>query len=90
MADITAVIMSYFIDNFECCASVSGSSEIPPVNSFGKGTSAHIRGWYVPQSRSIMHNANDSLPLRCCNVKLSVSVKFQPYVKKYIYKKIRK
>ena len=23
--------------------------------------SAHSRGWYVPQSRTIMHNANDSL-----------------------------
>ena len=51
-----------------------------PVNSFGKSSSAHSRGWYVPQSRDIMHNANDSL--RCCNVKLCVSMKFQPYVKK--------
>ena len=32
-------------------------------------------GWYVPQSRAIIHNANDSL--RCCNVKLCVSVKIQ-------------
>ena len=52
----------------------------PPVNSFGKSSSAHSRGWYVPQNRAIMHNANDSL--RCCNVKLCVSVKFQSYVKK--------
>ena len=54
----------------------------PPVNSFGKSSSAHSRGWYVPQSRAIMHNANDSL--LCCNVKLFVSVKFQSYVEKYI------
>ena len=33
----------------------------------------------------IMHNANDSL--WCCNVKLCVSVKFQPYVKKKRRKK---
>ena len=33
------------------------------------------RGWYVPHSRAIMHNANDSH--RCCNVKLCVSVKLQ-------------
>ena len=31
-----------------------------------------------PKSRATMHNANDS---RCCNVKLYVYVKFQPYVK---------
>ena len=52
----------------------------PPVNFFGKSSSAHRRGRYVPQSSAIMHNANDSL--QCCNVKLCVHVKLHPYVKK--------
>ena len=33
-----------------CCTSVSGlcgSPEIPPVNSFGKSSSAHSRDWYI-------------------------------------------
>ena len=49
-----------------------------PVNSFGKTSSTHSLGWYVPQSRAILHNSNDSL--RCCNVKFCVSVKFKPYM----------
>ena len=32
------------------CSALHGSSEIPPVNSFGKSSSAHSRGWCVPQS----------------------------------------
>ena len=59
-----------------------GSWEIPQVNSFGKSSSAHSRGWYVPQSRA------DSL--RCCNVKLCVSLKFQPYVNKFKRKSKKK
>ena len=41
----------------------------------GKSSSEHSRRWDVPQSMAIMHNANDSL--RCCNMKLCVSVEFQ-------------
>ena len=50
------------------------STEIRPVNSFGKSLSIHSRCWYVPESRTIMNNTNDSM--RFCNVKLCVSVKF--------------
>ena len=52
----------------------------PPSHGELLSSSAHSWGWYVPQSTAIMHNANDSLHF--CNVKLCVSVKFQPYVKK--------
>ena len=72
--------MSSSIINAAQVSGLCGLSEIPPVNSFSKSSSAHSRGWYVPQSRAIIHNMNDSL--RCCNVKLCVSVKYQPYVKK--------
>ena len=66
------------------CVGIRADRQRPPlVNSFGKSSSAHSRGWHVPQSRAIIHNANDSL--RRCNVKLCVSVKFQPYVKYKIY-----
>ena len=39
---------------------------------------AHSRGWYMPQGRAIMHNANGSQ--RSCNLELCMSVKFQPYL----------
>ena len=75
---------SRIINAAQVCRGCADRQRSPRLNSFGKSSSAHTRGRYVPQSRATMLISNDTL--RCCNVKLCVSLKFQPYVKKNNHK----